>query len=368
MIVPIILNVKGYDLFFIDRWNKEYNPAQHQQEWKEVGVDDPRPFENVAYYAVQTPRGNMAVTTGRDDARPFSWSLADLIERGLLSYLFADEDTSNENFSALLLDIEAWLTFEKTKNDGKVTKKLSSLEGRPQSIDELLEWLSTPTSQNILPGHYAATWGKLRRRLLKLALEGEGVLRREDKKGNPLDVALRQTVDPIVIDLNALARIPSLQRFVVATIFRQLVDERTGPNRVSGLVYLVALDELNRFAPRGSRDAITRLIENIAAEMRSQGIILLGSQQQASKVSETVIENSAIRALGCSGSLELSQSVWRFLSNSARRKVIEEKMIIQDNFREPMHVRVPFPVWAMNPNEAAPDRGNDSLRQDIPTY
>ncbi|MGL6344536.1 MAG: ATP-binding protein, partial [Waterburya sp.] len=131
------------------------------------------------------------------------------------------------------------------------------------------------------------------------------------------------------------------------------VRERTGTNRVNGLVYLVALDELNRFAPKGSKDPITKLIETVAAEMRSQGIILLGAQQQASKVSDRVIENASIRVLGRSGSLELSQSVWRSLSDSARRKATElavnEKMIIQDN--EPMYVRVPLPPWAMNPSE-----------------
>jgi len=142
------------------------------------------------------------------------------------------------------------------------------------------------------------------------------------------------------------------------------------------LVYLVALDELNRFVPRSSRDPITRLIESVAAEMRSQGIILLGAQQQASKVSEVVIENAAIRVLGCSGSLELSQPIWRFLSDSARRKAaslpVTEKMVIQDNFREPMQVRVPFPAWAMRRDEAfLPSGGGRRSRADeeeINTY
>jgi hypothetical protein len=30
---------------------------------------------------------------------------------------------------------------------------------------------------------------------------------------------------------------------------------------------------------------------------------------------------------------------------------LNEKLFIQDNFREPMHLRVPFPAWAMNPRE-----------------
>jgi DNA helicase HerA-like ATPase len=354
MIAPIILNVKNYDLFFIDQRSRRFNPDKHLADWRAIGVDDPQPFQNVIFYAPQMPGGNIAVATGRDGTRAYSWSLADVIERGLLPYLFADEDTSNDNFSALLLDLEAWLTDEKTENDGAVTRRLRSGTGI-QTFQELLDWVSVKDNRESLPGHAAGTWLKFRRRLLKLVLEGNGVLRRFDRNGAPLDVVTAETRDPIVIDLNALARTPSLQRFVAATILRQLIEARTGAQAVSGLVYLVALDELNRFAPRGSRDPITRLIENVAAEMRSQGIILLGAQQQASKVSETVIENSAIRTLGCSGSLELSQPIWRFLSDSARRKAatlpVTEKLIMQDNFREPMQVRVPFPVWAMRREE-----------------
>jgi DNA helicase HerA-like ATPase len=93
-----------------------------------------------------------------------------------------------------------------------------------------------------------------------------------------------------VIDPHALAVTPGLQRFVVAAIFRQLVEERTGGRAVPGLKYLVMLDELNRFAPRGAGDPITRLIETVAAEMRSQGVILLGAQQQASPVSIRVVD------------------------------------------------------------------------------
>jgi DNA helicase HerA-like ATPase len=123
-----------------------------------------------------------------------------------------------------------------------------------------------------------------------------------------------------------------------------------------GLVYLVTLDELNRFAPRGSHDPITELIERVAAEMRSQGILLFGAQQQASLVSSRVIENAGLKALGKSGSLELDQQIWRFLSDSARKKAAtllpSEKLLIQDSFREPMLVEVPFPPWALRGQDA----------------
>jgi hypothetical protein len=369
MVVPIILNVKGFDLFHINCWSNRYETEKHLETWQKLGVEDPRPFDNVTFYAPQIPGGNVAVETQcSSKVQPYSWSLSNIIEKGLFTYLFADDDSMNDNFRALVLDLEAYLTLEKVEKDGSVTRSLQN--HAPRTFQELLEWISNSDNRNSLsPDHHRATWSKLRRKLLLLIYEGNGVLRRYDQNGHPLNLGKRETTDPIVVDLNALTRVPSLQRFVVATILQQLVNERTGTNRVEGLIYLIALDELNRFAPRSSRDPITQLIETVAAEMRSQGIILLGAQQQASKVSEKVIENASIRVIGRSGSLELSQSIWRFLSKSNQRKAAEltvsEKMVIQDN--EPMHVLVPLPPWAMNPREA---KGNlaDNDDDDIATY
>jgi len=361
MVVPIILNVKGYDLFHIDKPSNKFDSDKHLADWRALGVDEPRPFQNATFFAPQIPGGSLAVATGRDGAvNPYSWSLADVIREDLLEYLFAEEDANDMNFSALVLDLKERLTREVTANDGTVRRELNRGEGRPETFQDLLSWVAD-ANQQAIGGHHQGTWGKLRRRLFKLVVDGDGVLRRNDQRGNPLNLGLRRTRDPIVVDLNALTGKPELQRFVVATILRKLISERTGTNAQPGLTYLVALDELNRFAPKGSRDPITRLIETVAAEMRSQGIILLGAQQQASKVSDRVIEMSGIQILGRSGGLELSQAIWRSLSQSARRKAatltIDEKMVIQDNFREPMHVRVPFPPWAMRGEEVAHDPG-----------
>lgn len=356
-IVPIILNVKNYDLFYIDRKSKVFKPKLHLGDWQALGVEDPTPFEHVTFYAAQQARNALPVPTGRTEGvKPYSWSLRDIIVQSLFPYLFAEADANDVNFGALVMDIENWLTEE--SRDGIIT--LRSDEKQPTTFQGLLKWVNEQIAltevERRLRNHHPSTWKKLHRRLLKLVYESRGVLRHKDQQGNPLNVVRAETSDPIVVDLNALTGLPELQRFVVATIFRQLVDARTGTKAVSGLVYLVTLDELNRFAPRGAHDPITQLIETVAAEMRSQGIILLGAQQQASKVSEKVIENAAIRVLGRTGTLELNAPVWQFLSSSAKHKAanlsLAEKLVIQDNFREPMHVRVPFPAWAMNKREA----------------
>lgn len=377
-IVPIILNVKGFDLFHIDRQNNRYHPETHLADWQTMGIDDPHPFQNVTFYAPQMPGGEIAVSTGRTEpVQAYSWSLRDIVERYLFSYLFAEVDANDANFGALVLDIESWLTNVKTENDGTITRTLSITEGIPQTFRELLAWADKQGGEDKKwSNHHSSTWKKFYRRLLKLVYECRGVLRVDDQRGKPLAVTRPETTDPQVIDLFALAGKPEIQRFVVATVLRQLVEARTGTNAIRGLVYLVTLDELNRFAPKGASDAITKLIETVAAEMRSQGIILLGAQQQASKVSEKVIENAALRVLGRTGTLELDAPVWRFLSTSAKNKAAvlppDEKLIIQDNFREPMHVRIPFPVWAMNPHEAVLPREDQaqpvSADDEILTY
>jgi hypothetical protein len=364
-IVPIILNVKNFDLFYIDKPSRAYDPARHLADWQALGVDEPTPFEHVTFLAAQQPGGDLAIATGRpgNDVQPYSWSLGDVIGGGLMAYLFAETDANDANFGALALDIENLLTDERILRDGMTTRSLRGGILPAETFQGLLTWVDEQAGMKDearkLRSHHTATWRKLYRRLLKTLYESGGVLRRNDLKGKPLMLARSETSDPIVVDLAALAGQPEMQRFVVATILRQLVEARTGTQAVRGLVYLVTLDELNRFAPRGARDPITQLVEMVAAEMRSQGIILLGAQQQASKVSEKVIENAAIRVLGRTGGLELGTAPWRFLSDSAQRKAerlpLDEKLLIQDNFREPMQVRVPFPVWAMNPTEAAPD-------------
>jgi DNA helicase HerA-like ATPase len=363
-VVPIILNVKNFDLFHMDRRSRRYDPARHAPDWHALGIDDPTPFPNVRYLAPQQRGLSVPVNTGRPkaDVKPYSWSLGDVIERGLFTYLFAEDDVRDANFGALVLDLESYLTRERGERDGQRRRELQSGPGYPDTFDTLLGWvrdLADGSEATPFRNHHQGTMRKLYRRLLRLVLEGDSVLRRHDRRGNPLEVTARDTTDPTVIDLSSLAAVPSLQRFVVATVFRQLVDERTGSHAQRGLIYLVTLDELNRFAPRGTHDPITELLERVAAEMRSQGIILLGAQQQASLVSPRVIENAGIRALGKSGSLELGDPVWRFLSDAARRKASmllpEEKLLIMDSFREPLLVKVPFPPWALRGADAVDD-------------
>jgi uncharacterized protein len=380
-IVPIIFNVKNYDLFHIDKPNSRFDPDKNLKDWQELGIESPGTFENVTYYAAQEPDGTTAVSdAGRPSTvLPYSWSLQDIITEGLFTFLFAEEDAQNENFSTLLMDLENLFTREIIENDGTITRRFAPAprlstqnSPAPTNFEDLLNWLRGD-GETILAtnSHSRATIAKLVRRLMGRLYECRGVLRLRDTSGNPLNIVRNTTSNPIVIDLNALAGVPAMQKFVIAAVLQQLVRARTGANAIRGLRYLIVLDELNRFAPNGGRDPITRLIETIAAEMRSQGILLFGAQQQASMVSRKVIENAATRVVGQTGGLELDNSTWSLLSSSAKRKAMmlepSEKLILQSGFRQPMHLKIPYPTWAMNPNEAGFSASmSDDNEEDLP--
>ena len=352
-VVPILFNVKNYDLFFIDHWGKQWEKEKGTAlpEWRDyLGIDTPTPFRDVQFFAPEEKGGN-PVDVGRHDEKVqgYSWSLSDVIEQQLFKFLFSEEDIYDANFGGLVGELEERLTDESSG-----APRLNAQGGDTATFAKLLHWFreNRDTFTDSAPG----TRGKLLRRLKYIVQEGDGVLRRDDPKGHPLVPPKSGARGPIVIDLFGIRLTPSLQRFVVAAVFQQLIQNRSGTKAVEGLRYLVTLDELNRFAPKTGSDPITQKIEEVAGEMRSQGVILLGAQQQASLVKPRVIENASVRAVGRSGSLELSAEVWKFLGNAGRSQAAQiqadEKLLIQPSFRAPMLAKIPYPPWALKKEDA----------------
>ncbi len=362
-LVPVIFNVKNSDLFFIDRWNSEFKKAetQNRKDWLDMGVGDPKPFAKPQFFAPQARNLTTPVQTGGRiaDVKPYSWSLSDIVEGCLFKYLFAGDDLNSANLGGLVSEVEEWLT-----SGPPDAPKLRTTDDAPQTFIAMIEWfrsiknLDRDAAKKGLFGEFVlGTKASFFRRLKYIVTEGNGVLRRDDPTGNPLKIPQTGIDDPLVIDLNGIHRTPSLQRFVVAAVFHQIMATQSA-KQVVGLKYLITLDELNRFAPKDSFDAITEQLETVAAEGRSQGVILLGAQQQASLVKPRVIENSALRAIGRSGTLELGHEVWKFLGpssrNAASQLLPEEKLVYQPSFREPMLAKIPFPPFALSENDAEP--------------
>ena len=389
-IKAIIFNVKGFDLFWLDRWSNKFTETD-LQTWREMGVASPDIFRSIAYYAPETSQRSgapMAITTERPgDVNPYSWSLKDIIDFGLFDLLFSEETRANDNIVTLINWLSHRLSVGRTKAqsleerlggvpDARVAARrqlTDSLERAFNSKNELdggnpvltfqdllnyIEMKAQPESKDLdddsLRSMSNSTIQALWRRLARVLAPTSGLLRRDDIAGAPLSLATMQE-DVSVIDIQSIHD-AHLQRFVIASALNQLVQWRSGPHAARHETFLVVIDELNRYAPRGAADAITKLFEYVASQMRSRGIILFGAQQQGSRVSDVVIENSQTRVLGRSGGQELADSIWRGFSEGDRKLALrlspDEKVIVAPNFREALHVKVPRPPWAMRPEEA----------------
>ncbi len=389
-IKAIIFNVKGFDLFWLDRWSNKFTEGD-LRTWRQMGVASPDIFRSIAYYAPETSQRSgapMPITTERPgDVKPYSWSLKDIIDFGLFDLLFSEETRANDNIVTLINWLSHRLSVGRTKAqsleerlggapDARVTARrqlTDSLErafnskndldgGNPvlnfQNLLDYIEMKAQPESKDLdddsLRSMSNSTIQALWRRLARVLGPTSGLLRRDDIEGAPLSLATMQE-DVSVIDIQSIHD-AHLQRFVIAAALNQLVQWRSGPHAARHETFLVVIDELNRYAPRGASDAITKLFEYVASQMRSRGIILFGAQQQGSRVSDVVIENSQTRVLGRSGGQELADSIWRGFSEGDRKLALrlspDEKVIVAPNFREALHVKVPRPPWAMRPEEA----------------
>jgi uncharacterized protein len=368
--VPVLFSVKGTDMLWLDKPSRVFaDRPELAGQWTDMGLE-PRPFRN-ARFMVPAMKGHPSHAqdiVNRSDLIGYSWGLADIIEHGLLGYLFSAEDRTDQNFSFLLGLWEQRLT-EVRDGRRRLAKRERGLKysdnGTPQTFHELIELMSLELESrdtrdndgsSRMENAHIGTMRKFFRRLRKVQQESMGVIAWDSSRGNPPKLIVSPDVELQVIDVASLAASPDMQRFVISAVIQQMVEERSHPQAPAGIRYLVMLDELNMWAPRGSTDATTRLFERIATLMRSLGIVLLGAQQFASQVSEKIPENSSIRVVGRTGSGELANVLYNFLSAADKQMVTRlkpgEMLMMMPTFRAPAHIRVPFPAFAMRLEEA----------------
>lgn len=381
IIRPIVFNVKGEDLMFIDFPHRGFG-GEELEIWKQLEMANAaEPFTDAVFFAPSQAQQRTAAMITRPVSDPehqtqsYFWTLNDVIRLGLWRYLFSGESRSMEAMMALAADL-CELISENCGVDSEhpLGIRLKTGTDTPQSFRQLREYLKEAMQESEHPVrsggiHTFQSCRALASRIGALYSEDGKTIFDGDKQGpgRPLMVAGNKSCDPIVIDCHALPN--ELRRFVVASVVDQVKRERVGPTAVRGLKYVIMLDELNQFAPRNSTDEVTQLLEHVAAQLRSQGIILFGAQQQASLISTKIFQNSDMKVLGRTGSIELSTSAWGpLLSGPERQRAallsLKEKMVLQGRFFSWMNALTPFPAWAMKrehippPDEPPPGFGS----------
>lgn len=362
-VVPIVFNVKGNDLMWLNCPNRRFDATsedfrQYREAWgNDLFSQFARPFAGATFYSYPIQGGG--IREGLPPAtHKYTWGLKDVIEWGVEKYLFSAETRARELMQGVLEDAFQHISTEKPSAPSGRT--LDSRKGIT-NFRQLVDWLISAAVKDdeedkhplIARQHDRSTIKATARRLNNILTGSRGVLETGSASGEPPEVTAEGTTEPIVIDIDGMEEAP--QRFVVAAVIERLKQHRE-KHAGRRQRYLIVLDELNRFAPRGGGDEVSRLFEHVAAQLRSQGIILFGAQQKASSVAPLVWENAATKALGRTGAVELSADMWRQVLPAVTRARAAslgpgEKIIIQDVFGYPMLANIPFTPWATRKDE-----------------
>ncbi|AEV15828.1 MAG: ATP-binding protein [Thermus sp.] len=380
----LLFNVKGEDLFFLDKPNARLT-EEAKEEYQRLGLS-PTPFASVAFLAPPKKEGYLPdLDTRLEGVRAYHWDLVQFAQRGLLPFLFADKGLMS-NLGFLLVHVteklrrlakdqqgphllvEDWpgedlpegMTFDAL---GKVR-----LKSFPELVSYLEYKLLGPETGE---GEGDRTWTARQARptleaflrRLRASVENVAHLIRGDRPGNPPDPLSGPQVH--VVDLAKLS--PQGQMFVVGSLLRQIF-ERKERGEYRGPVFIV-LDELNKYAPREEESPIKDVLLDIAERGRSLGVILIGAQQTASEVERRVVANAAIRVVGRLDAAEAERPEYRHLLPSFRQRalILPQGSVIlsQPEIPVPLLVRFPFPAWATKREEVLEDNSAETLRREL---
>lgn len=395
----VIFNVKGHDLFWLDRPNNRY--LDSERDWAERnGLEADRygllglpaaPFESVQ---VRSPalaahgRGADLLPEMQDDPRvlPYCFSLREFAADSLLPFMLTSQgDMTNLAFltdsvtgrleqlarsqktAGPWLEVDDWPAagddapaggrigmFEEVDPEalsgGGSTRRLTTLA----ELVDYIEYRLLDADDGDGDARWYARQPRSTREALIRRLRGAarhlGRLVRGDVSAAALERARPEVLDSgsqiHVIDIHSLPQ--AAQMFVVGVLLRRIFARReTGSG--DGKVFVV-LDELNKYAPAEGEGPIKDVMLDIAERGRSLGVILIGAQQTASEVERRIVSNAAVRVTGRLDSAEAERSEYRFLPASMRQRATiltpGMMMVSQPDIPTPLLLSFPFSAWA----------------------
>ena len=380
----LVFNTKGEDLLHLDRNNAVFAAREDERgKWGALGVLSPGPFKSVKLYAPRAAEGNpVAGVRSRPtaDVIPYGWTPEHFIRDQLLQFCFTSQDdrSTQVGFVEQHVRIQLLRHLRRLADDesGAVVLLHQPEPGTPSDPDRLAA--REPVEAAADAGHVVRDFGDLvgfldaiagseDNRLLNQwfghAAQGtrQAFLRRLWRMRRHLGRLIGCELTPVssdnakvhVVDISTLHE--DAQRFVVGALLDGIWHEKQGTGREP--LRFVVLDELNKYAPAQGFSPLRELLVDIAERGRSLGTVLIGAQQAASAVAPALPRNASLKV---AGRLDASESdAYRFLSTALRERATRfmpgTMVASQPVVPEPIPIRFPFPPFATNQDEAAPD-------------
>ncbi|HWP31202.1 MAG TPA: hypothetical protein VNK96_05715 [Fimbriimonadales bacterium] len=377
-IAAVLFNTKGGDLLYLDCPQKDDLPEEDRKIYEACEIE-PKPFEKVVFYAPFADEARVNLRTLRNHeelvkknpTHGFCYGVDKVLEH---ADVLLDEQDMNTNADAFLhflrrdvLQADGFVIKEDMKDDLKNT--ISELpSGERSEIEALLDNVENPKrikARNLLElmkivyilkktaaskgkseflGHHIATWDKMYRKLNGFALRFRGLISETGDSNPPLPEKFENR-SVYVIDISRMDG--DAQELIFAEVITRL-KEKMEKKELGVERLIIAVDELNEFAPSGGRmTEVMRTLRDISARGRYMGLVLFGAQQFRSRVDAQVVGNCSNSAYGHIEMEELSSDIYRVYSPAIREKLATaspgEMMIRHPHFSQPVFVRFPRP-------------------------
>jgi len=384
----LVFNTKGEDLLHVDRPNLLFPEKDDARDaWRRLGVQDPGPFRSVRLYAPRADTGpgtTIADVISRDVTAisAYGWTPEQFVREQLLQFCFTEEDerATQVGFAEQQARVQLLRRLRRLAGDpsGAIVIVAAPAPGETYNADRLAN--RTPAEASAGSGTVVRDFGDLVDLLERIADTDDEQLQREWFGGTTLGtrhaflrrlVKLRRRIGPLVscgvspvnlaegrlhvVDISRLH--DDAQRFVVGALLDRIWRQKQGSGRLP--LRFVLLDELNKYAPASGFSPLKELLVDIAERGRSLGVLLVGAQQAASAVAPALPRNASLKVVG---RLDASEAdAYRFLSSGLRERATRfmpgTMVVSQPIVPEPIPIRFPWPPYATNPDDAAPEEG-----------
>ena len=366
----IIFNVKGEDLLFLDKRNKDLT-IEDEAQYAQLGLSA-EPFDSVQFFVPpaanrQGPLIPKVAARRPDEVTPYFWTVRSFCHEGLLRYLFTEVGEDASLLSTLVYQVESRLKeaadeaekrgpgpgiFLRTAKKGKDDDEENNEAPAEQEIRDFLtlvkalEVIASSTNQA------SGTVNAFMRRLYG-AQEKVAYLIRDPGDADPAQHTInwrnKQVTVVSITDLYEVGK-----SFVVGSVLQQIQEEKEATGAAGPLCFII-VDELNRYAPRDGWSPIRERLLEIAERGRSSGTILIGAQQTASEVERRIVANPAFRIVGRLDAAEAERAEYGFLTPTLRERakiLTSGRMIVsQPDIPTPVPVCFPKPAWATREEE-----------------
>ncbi len=344
-VAAVLFNVKGPDLLFLDQPAVEL--SQEELEMYRKLKLEPKPFENVEYYApykadkinLNTLRTNEEISY---NVKPLSWNLTDIFD--YVNVLMNKDDVDAKADGFLQFMKEKIINQDKLDSHYLLHKKIQNFNDLNEWFQRVLNDTEEGEGKSSWRGHAIPTIRKVHNRLTNITYRCEGLVGNDsDSSDLPWGEFKDRTI--YVIDVAGVSPLGQDLVFTRAVEkLRELLEKKAlGVKKV-----VVFVDELNKYASNDCGNSyLKQTLLEISERGRYLGLVLFSAQQFKSQVNKRIVGNCGTSVYGRMDMDELSTQGYSVMPSSIKAELTtleKGKLLIRHpHFNQYIFVKFPRP-------------------------